>query len=32
MTSREEQEQYRIHGMGEGKDDELIKYEKRKDE
>lgn len=31
MTTREEQEQYKIHGVQDGKIDELIDYEKRKD-
>ena len=32
MTSREEQEQYKIKGMQDGKVDELLKHEKRADE
>ena len=32
MTSREEQEQYKIKGMQDGKVEELIKHEKREDE
>lgn len=31
MTTREEQEQYRISGMQDGKVEELIDYEKRED-
>lgn len=29
ITTREEQEQYKIHGMQDGKVDELISYEKK---
>jgi hypothetical protein len=32
MTTREEQEQYRIQGMQDGKVEELIDYEKREDQ
>ena len=32
MTTREEQEQYRIQGMQDGKVEELINYEKREDQ
>jgi hypothetical protein len=31
MTTREEQEQYKIHGVQDGKVEELVNYEKRKD-
>jgi hypothetical protein len=29
MTTREEQEQYKIHGMQDGKVDELLAHEKK---
>lgn len=32
MTTREEQEQYRIQGVQDGKVDELIHHEKREEE